>query len=768
MTTLNVFYNSILLFTNSLQIKIVDLALATNIGINKLQNYPIEDNKEEWKYYLNLAGMKHATNNDVKIKLIETGELVELSKNILDTYTSTRLELRKQKDYYENLISLYPLDKQFIRGCMYPVTLEKVMNAKDGDIIAYDETLIEENESYLIRDLTTFIKGYLRRYNVTDYLLTDELYLPGLLLPLYSSIHNKIANLRISKIGTNEVHSFFLEHYFRSRLDLWESVSTMSKETQMWLYKNLDYLMRNTGSNKTLDIILDKIFEKNGIGVGEYILDKNNYTLLDVDITKSNIKDNGSIFIANKLNNSYVMENNTILTPETMVNLELTSSIDIDIPMNKDLIEDIVNGETKNINNNIVYNQKTKVLDINTIKLFKNHGVDLILSLMDNWLYLASTGRYIRPINFIDPNTKINYELTPLEGYYFLIKLLLKINNNENLKLQSATWTHIINGNVTNIDSIINSLFSKEDVRPLANRIKELLPNDVSVINDANDYLEYINKRIELYKFAWELDSNCDNGIVSGNIKTIIHRLYENGVVDLRVNNVSLTIDELLATTTFNFDIPDLYDIYSSVKELFLVFTGININLFEDMTKTTKNYMDILNKLTSYTIQVIKSVDDNPVIYVPYTHNNILKASEGLVTVMDAEITDPLSRYKVRNHTLGNNFIHSDEMLILNTGPKVNLGNNFECNIEDYNTDSEVEFIINNNISVGLVTEYKNFVIPNIHLESDNQVTKDNYEYYSDSIKMTLSLSDNEPIVVTKLESDMTIMEDEEFIIEFD
>ena len=145
--TINKYYKNTHLLTNSLCIKFIDAAHAVNIGLRKnptlVQMYGANlipsDDMRTWKYFLNMAGVKHFTNSDVKIKLLENNELVSLSKEVLQTYTYTRDELRKNTSYLDNLLYTYPNDYSFIKGCIYQMNIKKAINAKNRIILSYDE-----------------------------------------------------------------------------------------------------------------------------------------------------------------------------------------------------------------------------------------------------------------------------------------------------------------------------------------------------------------------------------------------------------------------------------------------------------------------------------------------------------------------------------------------------------------------------------------------------------------------------------------------------
>lgn len=74
---------SIHLFTNTLFIKLTDIGVSTNLYLKEATGIDYNnDDESTWKYFLNMAGIKHSTNSNVYINTRETGELVELSISI--------------------------------------------------------------------------------------------------------------------------------------------------------------------------------------------------------------------------------------------------------------------------------------------------------------------------------------------------------------------------------------------------------------------------------------------------------------------------------------------------------------------------------------------------------------------------------------------------------------------------------------------------------------------------------------------------------------
>ena len=168
--TLEMYIKNTLLLSNSLIIKNTDTALAINRGLLTSKFYQSGDKPEEWKYYLNLAGKRHITDEVVEVKVLENNKYMPLSPALLEKYKYTKEELSNFGDYYKQLIEKYPEYDLFIKGCINPVDMDYAIQAKEGTILSYNKNLVEYNEYNLIRDLEKYIKGFLHRWNVKAFI----------------------------------------------------------------------------------------------------------------------------------------------------------------------------------------------------------------------------------------------------------------------------------------------------------------------------------------------------------------------------------------------------------------------------------------------------------------------------------------------------------------------------------------------------------------------------------------------------------------------
>lgn len=672
MYTLEKYHKDLLRLTNSLVIKLVDVGIAMNYGL-AVSGYSTSSDLREWKYYLNLAGKKHVSNSDVKITIIETGVEESLSAELLAKYPYSRMELLKDSTYTTELIEKYPDDVLFIKGCIMPVDIDTAINAPDGTILNYNHNYVESSEYHLISELEAYIKSFLSRWLNKAYIITNELYLPSLLGVLYANIYNKIDNIRISYIGTSYVHSFHLENYFRSRLDLWDEIQILKPKTIYWLYNNLDYLMKHVGKEKTFNIILDKIFDDNNTGVGEYKL-----RLPDPTLNSKHLYDPNKPFylkgdistLTTSLNKSFGEDESKEGTIEELLLLEMTKLNNVPVEADSNIQNYTVDVINTQLENNSYDTVRSKVLTVGAIKLFKFMGIDIISLVIDYWAKLVKedvfntmvsynepnivvTDTTSNAISYVEPNTNQYFILSPKNGLLLLIKQLLYITGNVDIKLSTIKIENIISTDTNRFDSIVENIYADGYSDKMLNIIKSNIPPTPQIISTVDKMGSYINEVINFLSLVWTLDSNAENVIVSANIKNVMSKLIL--TEDYVLTDGNYTIDELLAKNNIIYNITSNFDVMLSIRTLIMTFTGIDIDIYSKIEDRLTAYTKILNKLTSYTLQVINAGVEKNTIPVYYNNLQPLITDNGLVTVLDSELI-PLEQNYLNITSMANDF----------------------------------------------------------------------------------------------------------------
>ena len=645
MYSINDYIKHTIMFSNSIVVKSLGAAIAINKTVMNLTFTTIPQDKTTWRYFMNISGKKHPTNNDVMVYIIETGKKELLTKEILDKYPVTKKELLNNESYYDDLINEYPKDRLYIHGCLYPVDIKTAIAAPEGTILAYNPKYVEDAEYSLIKELNSFTTNYFKRWYIKEYTIVDELYIAGVLANLFAILPAKIMNIRLSKIMTPEVHSFHMEHFFRSTLDLWEPAQVLTPASRMWLYKNLRYLKNNIGKNSTLNTIIEKIFNANAMGLGSYNIRVNDVAYnLDsrtndpkkIPISEPIFTRPSNVLSGIKLNNYYAADNNKTIDTDTVINLEL-NSLKIDKLNNEPTDRDkfIINNAVKDINNTVYDKQDTKIIELSSSKLFKMYGSDIYKVILDHWVYFTQNNVVEYTIEYVDPNTNTIYTVNPRIALLIMLKYLVYVTGNPKLKLTKLFYNYVLNPDSDIIYEILYKL--KEDglTDVMFNQLVSLYPNANRYISGTRETCEYIKSSIDFYTACWYADANSSSISVSANIKHLLQLATIYGTYDLTDKPDGETIDELLLKEGIEIDVTMDYDVVGAIQALFKAAVLIDVDSQSEMDSSIELYMELLNKLTSYTVQTINSKTEEEKIFVYYNNTDVYRTYRGVIQAKD-------------------------------------------------------------------------------------------------------------------------------------
>ena len=646
MFKLNNFFNQTYAFTKTLIIKNHHAAMVmeTKHRTETFDPYANEDMRT-WKYYLNVSGERHPTDPEVKIKVIETSNEEILTKELLELYKVTASELMKCGYYYNNLIKNNKDMFLYIHGCLTPIDIDYAIEAIDGTILSYNNTLIEPNETNLIPGLQKWLYNYHYTWFNGAYTITDPLYLPSFLGVMYANIPNVITNLRLLNTKTNKTHSFFLEAYFNSRFELWNHISKLNQETIWWLYRHIDYIIKNIGKNSTFQLLLDKVFQPNNIGIGGYNLEYLNYELNKnfFNPNKLPYDTNGSILNKVKLNDSFLIskEGDTVNIDQILTDQLTNTEHTMD---RKAFIKNVYIDE---INSKVNVSSVTKILELSSLKTFNIGTIDVYSILIDYWGYLLSHNLYgsllddevtTAKIDFKDPNTDDDIILTSKTGFLLLIKILFRAIGKEDLPIEKFVY-----GRVFNPSNNPEHIFEKTLYRDgYTQTLKDTMVKDYPVIDQAftSNFIigEYLTGVINYYKNLWMLDANAENPIVSSNIKYFIFLSQLNEEYKVHNSNTPETIDTLLAKNGLTIRFTEDYDYDKTIKEIFKVCLGVDLRTTEKVVSLIEDYKAIIRKLTSYTLQTYGSYEHEEKVGLNYNNIGLLFTTKGIVNLFPGRV----------------------------------------------------------------------------------------------------------------------------------
>lgn len=249
----NVYRKEILNFLNTVSIKFSpfdeygkEFALTKGIIVN----YDYEN-----PYYLNLCGLYSDADDPILINAVETGEQVTLTRDIAKLFPKTASIYRIPNEEYVTLCLKYPKQQGLIKSIIYPAKdIDTVLAARDLTVLSYDESLLEENErESLITAMTEFLDLVYNRWYIKDYRY-EKLFPIAFMGIIYGILPSVLLAQRIRNLRTDQVHSLHIWEYLSSK-GLKDYQSILNQKQSLFLYRNIDYLLRNKGKKSNIEIL---------------------------------------------------------------------------------------------------------------------------------------------------------------------------------------------------------------------------------------------------------------------------------------------------------------------------------------------------------------------------------------------------------------------------------------------------------------------------------------------------------------------------------
>lgn len=657
MTTLEDHNKQNTLLAKSLVIKVADVATVINKDVvNK--GHTVLENMKTWKYYQNLAGIRHPTNKDVQITILENSTIGVLSKELLDKYPYTKAELLKNDIFYQNIINRNPAEYDYIQGCLYPVDIEKAIKAKDGSILAYNHDLIEPNEYNLIKEIEQYTQSFISRWHNREYTIIEELYLPAMLGVMYASLPAKILNLRMDKMLTSEVHSFHVEHELRSSLDIYDAVQFLTKETVIWLYKNISNIKKNIGRDGNFELIVKKLLTASNIGVGKYNLYKNNPKKIADRLANQSKFEYAETKILVEHLNEYLTSKGSEKDTITVVTDEMKEFITSDLTeLEKTNLANMTTLINQNLTNDVKNTKEfgTKVVEIETYKYFKRHGQDLFKICLDYIIYGIEKNTFRFNITYIDPNTGLSYRITPRGALLMLLKVIMWLTNNKDLKLKSVYYDLVLESDPNCMYEAYKLFLQDEYTNKLFPELMQAYPAVDRLCSSAIDVQSLINSVTNYFVTYWAYDVNSENSMVSCNLKYLMNICTVKGKYKLTDVEEGVDIDTLLKEENITYELQDSYNLWNSLSSIVKIITNIDLDELSTIKEINSAFKTLLRKLIAYTTQILTTDIGENSIYVFYNNKGIHRSNAGIARVDDASI-DALERNYVKVTGYANNF----------------------------------------------------------------------------------------------------------------
>lgn len=392
-------------FLKSISLKYRWVADQTNVML--VQNgYDVDLNDPTtWKYYLNLIGEYHESDTPMTVVSLDTLEEIAFTKDVLVEHPRTAASYKPGGSYFTTLCTRYPDQTELIKSILFPVAdIHTAIDADDLTLLQWGSGYLEDAESpMLLAALVDFLAVYKERWNFT-FLRVEDYFDPTNLGLLYAQMMNFLLAKRHEYINTPYVHSWHINNYLQSKgLDDYSDVLT--REKQLFLYQNWDYLKINSGKQSNLIILIQNLLSDMGISIfGRRVMLESQTAAASCQLTPRFIPDNllgSDSKLVDEIQSETVQE-----MQQRLYAMGVTPSGD----------DETVAVLTRTLGDTVRNNYLTKLLEIKPVQVDYRYQNLLDQFILDTLIKAITTGRYVGQVMITDPVNNAVYWVSTKEA----------------------------------------------------------------------------------------------------------------------------------------------------------------------------------------------------------------------------------------------------------------------------------------------------------------------------------------------------------------
>ncbi|HCJ5818868.1 TPA: hypothetical protein NU463_004524, partial [Escherichia coli] len=258
MQRFNIFRDQAIQLAKSLIVKSESIAQQMNLAITKNGGF-VSENRETWRYYLHLAGKRHAIDKPIYITSLDTQEQIELTTQNLSRHKKTSNVYRSNPEYIDDLIAEYPDYAVYIRGTFNPIDVAYAIRVDDCSILYYDPALVEPQETSLITHIENFIRAAHVRFMADGWKVHNDCFVLAFYMQQYPVWPGLIMYIRKRLQFTTETHSYYVTEFLASHQELHEFMPYLTLKQKFTLYRNIRYWERNSGKEEIFTWMIDTL-----------------------------------------------------------------------------------------------------------------------------------------------------------------------------------------------------------------------------------------------------------------------------------------------------------------------------------------------------------------------------------------------------------------------------------------------------------------------------------------------------------------------------
>lgn len=595
------YLDSIISFTRTLVIKCDAIAETINTELQALGLTVDLDDPYSWKYYMNMAGEYHVTDTVMQVRSMDTLETIDFTVANLAIHRATAREYKPGSRYYKDLVRQYPDQVGLINGIIAPINKTVAINAKVGDIIYYDPTAIERNETQLIEELQIWVYGFFNKWYNVQYLLTDDLYLPSFWGILHLQIPSAVKMIRMKAMHTPQVHSFHIREFLASNSRLDTYIPYLSKEQQLFLYRNIRFIQRNVGKQEIFDTLIEKLLTKRGLPITWYKL-RHNLENMPAELTPKVEMAKHPINFGYNQTGLDVEEVHTILTREREYARDNESS-------EYDTLQDINERFGTSQYNRLA----TKVLESEVVDRSNSSIRSIEDVLLNEWLHLVTTDRYRAYVNIPNPSTGEYMLMSVKDAFIVAIYAFARMQEIELDTIPRVYAYAVLRRPLPTYMDLTEIV----DMRYIPDGFIQQIMDGISPLGEyittEGFYYAAANLHAEYLK-SWELYSKQEHYLLRGFGQSLVNFHF----MDIKCELAPANTDFNQWLSDSGYDISDMNRL--DYEQLYLdcirYATGSNLVTRLTLAEIQRAMLALMGRLSSYSIQLLRNINHSDFRYV--------------------------------------------------------------------------------------------------------------------------------------------------------
>lgn len=555
------------------------------------------NDKTSWKYYLNVCGEYHSTDEVIYITSLDTVGTIAFTKQNLQLHPTTKEAYRYGSRYYRELLLDYPDKEQLILGVLYPADMNEAVNSKDGTIISYPSYLVEENEVSFKQKLQTWVYNWWFRWYNVQFNNNHGYYYMASKAVLHLSMVPEILNIRLRACRTDEAHSFHVREYLASHGGLDTYLDFMTRKQALFFYRNIAYIERNNGKQDTFKWLIEKVLTDRGIPLSQFTMRHNVAKLPDEFYPEI-------VFRKTAVNEVYSQTD----TQESNYSLPTVLSKETPLaPYNAKYIEErgqsILNLFVDSKSNVV----QTKMLESSIIDYTDSTPYTLQDIGFNHWIYFSQLGLFNAYVRTPNPKTGVDIVLTAKEAFIYYMFLFAKSVGVSYNDIPLFGAMRVVRIPRVTVPEMMTVADSSKIPASKAQEILDTLPAIGSLFsinaftNTANQLFEAAQKQIFIV-------SREERHFRRGMVHNLVNSLYFDTVLDF-TNNTPTNYEEWVndrALPNAELTQAECQELYRNIYE---AATGIPLQTTAQLGALQKAMINIMTQLSSYSIQFLAQIN---------------------------------------------------------------------------------------------------------------------------------------------------------------